>query len=353
MPRAFWLAILGVVLAPWAIGPVPSIAQSSVNPPRGPAYEFRQITNDVYTAMETGAMNVGANTPIIITDDEVLIVDSHITPASARALLEELRQITDKPVRYVINTHYHFDHAHGNQVFGPEVTIIGHEFTRRMLLSDVLQQRTYQFFTAGVPQEIDELKRRAADEPDPAERRRLEDQAYVQEAYLGDLDEVRPTPPNVTLRTALSLFRGDREIQLLFFGRGHTGGDVVVYLPEERILCTGDLVGPGLSYMGDGHVSEWADTLGALLALDFETVLPGHGEPFTGREPIRNLRAYLEDLWTQVSGFHAQGVSVQQAAERVDMTGHRDAYPSIQGVGIAEGTVRRIYEVIEGVEIPR
>ncbi len=353
MSRTFWLAVVGLLLAPSAIDLVGSTAQSSVNPPKGRAYEFRQITDDVYTAMATGTMNVGANTPIIINDDEVLIVDSHITPASARALVEELKQITDKPIRYVVNTHYHFDHAHGNQVFGPEVAIIGHEFTRRMLLGDVLEQRTYQFFTGSVPQQIDDLKRRAAAAPDPAERQRLADQAYVQENYLADLDEVQPTPPNVTLRSALSLFRGDREIQLHFFGRGHTGGDIVVYLPEERILCTGDLVGPGLSYMGDGHVNEWADTLGALLELDFETVLPGHGAPFTGREPIRNFRAYLDDLWTQVSGFHAQGLSVPQASARVDLTAHRDAYASIQGRGIAEGTVQRIYEVIEGNEIPR
>ena len=315
-------------------------------------YEFRHITDDIYTAMATGTMNVGANSPIIINDDEVMIVDSHITPASARVLLEELKTITDKPVRFVVNTHYHFDHAHGNQIFGPDVAILGHEFTRTMLLSDVLEQRTYRSFTENLPTQNAEITRQIADTSDAAERQRLEDRLYVQENYVADLEEIVPTPPNVTLRTMLTMYRGDREIQLHFFGRGHTGGDVVVYLPQDGILCTGDLVGTRLPYMGDGHVNEWAATLDGLLALVFETVLPGHGPPFTGREPIENLQAYVTDLWSQVSAFHGEGLPVEQAARRIDMTGHRDAYPDIQGTGIAEGTVRRIYEVIEGNETP-
>ena len=353
MRRALFLSAVAVLASLWMLDLDPLAGQTASRPPKAPAYDFRQITDDVYTAMGTGTMNVGANSPVIINESEVMIVDSHITPASARVLLEELKTITDKPVRYIVNTHYHFDHAHGNQIFGPEVEIIGHQFTRRMLLSNVLDQRTYHSFTDSLPAQIEETQRQIAAASDAAERQQLEDRQYVQENYVADLAEITPTPPNVTLRTSMTLHRGGREIQLHFFGRGHTGGDALVYLPEERILCTGDLVTAGLSYMGDGHLDEWAATLDRVLELDFETVLPGHGDPFTGREPIERFQRYVTDLSGQISRLHEQGIPAEDAAARVDMTGHRDDYPNLQGPGTALVTVQRMYEVLDGQDMPR
>ena len=92
----------------------------------GPAFEFEQVREDVYQARGTGTVAVGANAAIIINDDDVLVVDSHISPAAAASLIDELRFITDKPVRYGVNTHFHFDHAHGNQVYPADDQVIGH-----------------------------------------------------------------------------------------------------------------------------------------------------------------------------------------------------------------------------------
>ena len=83
------------------------------------AHRFEKVTDGIYYATSSGTMNVGANSPIILTDTEALIIDSEITPAAARALVADLKAITDKPVRFVVDSHYHYDHAHGNQVFGP------------------------------------------------------------------------------------------------------------------------------------------------------------------------------------------------------------------------------------------
>src|SRR6478609_8304640 len=93
------------------------------------AHRFEKVTDGVYYATASGTMTVGANSPIIVTDTEAVVIDSEITPAAARALIADLKAVTDKPVRYVIDSHYHYDHAFGNQVFGPEVQIIGHENT--------------------------------------------------------------------------------------------------------------------------------------------------------------------------------------------------------------------------------
>ena len=103
------------------------------------AYKFTEIVPGVYSAIGTGAMNVGSNSAVIVNQDDVMIVDSHISPESGRAMLQELKTITDKPVRFLINTHFHYDHTNGNQAFPPGVDIIGHEFTRRKLTGDILE----------------------------------------------------------------------------------------------------------------------------------------------------------------------------------------------------------------------
>ena len=105
-------------------------------------------------------MTVMSNNLVIINDDHVMLVDSSVTPAAARGLVEGIKTLTDKPIKYVFNTHYHFDHAHGNQIFGDDVEIIGHDFVRTMLSSDVLVQRTNRSFTQGIPDQIEEMKTR-------------------------------------------------------------------------------------------------------------------------------------------------------------------------------------------------
>ena len=131
---------------------------------------------------------------------------------------------------------------------------------------------------------------------------------------MNAIGEVQPTPPNITLETKMTLFQvvadGSREIQLHHFGRAHTGGDVMVYLPQDKIVFTGDMMLPGLAYMGDGHVDEWPATLDGLLSLDFDTWLPGHGPVMRTKEIIGHFQVYLRDLWSKTSQMHSDGVSL-------------------------------------------
>jgi glyoxylase-like metal-dependent hydrolase (beta-lactamase superfamily II) len=263
-------------------------------------------------------------------------------------LLKELKTITDKPVRFLVNTHFHFDHANGNQVFASPVDIIGHEFTRRKLLGDVKAKGTIFGETlAGLPSQIDQLKQRAGAEKDTAAKARLEQQLRVQQAYAEQVKEVKATPPSVTLTDHMTLFRGDREIQLMHLGRAHTGGDVVVYLPKERVVCTGDMLVAGISNLSDGYVNEWPDTLEKLRALDFTDVVPGHGDPWKGKDKIDHWQAYLRDIWQQASKLHDQKVPAEEAAKRIDMTSHKNHYPTITAPGVAPIGVVRMYAVME------
>ena len=100
---------------------------------KGPAFTFNKITEGVYLAIGTGNLVVMSNAAIIEGDRDVLVVDSHVTPGGAWALREELKAVTNKPIRFVVNSHFHFDHSHGNQIYGPDVEIIGHEFARAQI----------------------------------------------------------------------------------------------------------------------------------------------------------------------------------------------------------------------------
>ncbi|HUF26590.1 MAG TPA: MBL fold metallo-hydrolase [Gemmatimonadaceae bacterium] len=311
------------------------------------AFVFREVRPDIYHAIGTGRMAVGANAAIIINEGEVLVVDSHVSPAAATALLGQLARITAKPVRYVVNTHFHFDHVHGNQVYPRDVEIIGHEFTREVIArGGSVSGRGYDRFVGGLPAQIAALRREIAAATDTVRRAELERRLAVQEAYLTATNDVRPTAPTTTLATRMTLHRGEREIRLLFFGRGHTGGDVVVHLPRERLVITGDLLVAGLPYMGDGYLLEWAETLEHVKALDFDVILPGHGEPFSDRRRIDHLQAYLRDLWTRTAALHTAGVPADEAAERIDMRDHAANFPAIRQIGADRDAVARVYELL-------
>jgi len=316
---------------------------------QGDAFRFNKIAEGVYHAVGTGALTVVGNGAVIVNDDDVVIVDDHVSPAAAWVLLEEVKRLTPKPVRFVVNTHFHFDHAHGNQVFGPGVDIIGHEFTRQMLVGGKnLQMPLYKNYLDGLPMQIDTLRKRVADEKDEAAKARLQTQLTSAENNLASQKELKVVPPNVTLRNEMALFRGSREIQLKFLGRGHTGGDVVVYLPREKVVITGDFLTAGMSNLSDSYPDEWANSLDALKKLDFTTVLLGHGEAYTDKAKNDYYQAYLRDAWAQASKLKQQGVSADEASKRIDLSAHKDHYPPNTNLSVNLIGAQRMYELLDG-----
>ena len=311
----------------------------------GKVYSFERITNGVYYATSGGPMATGGNHPIFVNEGDVVIVDDGTTPRAARALLEDLRLITNKPVRWVVNTHFHYDHVDGNSVFGPEVEIVGHEFVRHAMLDlDVLHREPFTSAQSNTSGQVESLKKQLSAEKDPSRRAALQKQLSETEEDLQELRNIKLTPPTMTYSSKMTLYRGEREIQLLFLGQGHTQGDTVVFLPKERIVCTGDLMESRPAYMGDGVFDEWITTLEALKKLDFDTVLPGHGMPFRGKSLISAYQDYLRDLVAQVAALRKQGLSAEQAAQKLDLTSHQADFPQIQGRGAEPRGVRRIYE---------
>jgi cyclase len=331
--RLYAIAAMFTIAVAHAQDPYPVI--------QGKVYKFEKIADGVYYA--TGGS--GSNNVVIVNDRDVLLVDDGTTPAAARALLADMKSITDKPVRYVVNTHFHYDHTDGNSVFPPDVDIIGHEYVRTAILTfNVLNREPYTTSQGtAVPAQIESLKKQIADEKDSTRRTALGKQLATAQTNLEELKEVKPTPPNVTYTSKMVLYKGQREIDLLFLGRGHTGGDTVVFLPKERIVCTGDLMESRLAYMGDAFFDEWVTTLGELKKLDFGLVLPGHGAPFRDKGLITAFQSYLMDVTSQVANLRKQGASAEDAAKRVDLRSHQKDFPQIQDLGADLRGVRRIY----------
>lgn len=350
---AMLMALLGASVALGERG-VAGAAQGQGSPaPGGKAYRFERLAEGVFFGTGTGLMTTMSNAMVIVNADHTMLVDTSVTPAAARALVAQIKQeISDRPIKYVFNSHYHFDHAHGNQIFGDEVEIIGHEYIRKMHLTNVLQQRTNRSFTEGLPGQIAQLKQQIAKATDAQERARLETSLGVTEAHWKAVQEVVPKPPNVTFTDMMTLHKGGREVQLHFLGRGHTGGDTMVFLPAERIVFTGDFFegrpGAGvLSYLGDAFIDEWPASLERLKSLDFDTIVPGHGAPLRERKQIDDFQDYLREFWRQASALRAQGVTAQQAAERMDLSKFSAQY----GARVARPDPRAVLRAYELLQI--
>src|SRR5438105_3924928 len=239
MNRLAWVLAGSIVFAWIASAQAQSTGPSPYPVMQGKTYKFEKIADGVYYA--TGGF--GSNNVVVVNDKDVLIVDTGTTPAAARAFVADIRMLTNKPVRYVVNTHWHYDHTDGNSIFGPEVQIMAHDYVRTAITTfDVLNREPYRTSQGTATAQIEDLKKQIAAEKDTARKATLAKQLSDAENIVVQLKEIKPTPPNVTYSSKMVLNRGQREIDLLFLGRGHTGGDTVVYLPKEKIVATGDLM---------------------------------------------------------------------------------------------------------------
>ena len=279
-------------------------------------FDIKKVADGVYAAVAAPAYKVNCNTAIIENDDGVMIVDTHSKPSAARVIVEKLRDITRKPVRYVVNTHFHWDHWHGNEMYPatyPDAEIVTNQITREAMVMKGLKR--IQDHVRQVPGEIAKLK---ADlqVASPSQRTKLEADRRLAEAYLAEVKALRPALPTIAFEQAMKLYRRDREIHLLHLGRAHTAGDVFVYLPREKVVITGDAMIGWTPFMGDGYPEEWAATLDRLAELDFTHIIMGHGN-VTGREWLGTFRSYVHDMVEAVRQEAASGATLDEVKQRV------------------------------------
>lgn len=308
-------------------------------------FTVTQVRPGVYFAVGRQGQIVGANSVFIVTDRDVILVDDHITPRAARALVAEIRRLTDKPLRYVVNTHFHYDHTSGNEVFGPEVEIVSHPATRARLLAN--GQQTIRSQLAGIPNQIAAARARRDTTRSDSVRATLDRQLRSLQHLAEDYQGLTVVLPTMTVDSSLIFYRGGaQEIRVFYMGRGHTNGDVVVQLPREGLLLAGDLITntAGPPFMIDGYPGEWAATLRRLARLDFATTLSGHGLPFDGKARYEATAAFMDDLCRQVQALAARGVAREAVAGQVDLAAHRGTFPALVN-GINPANVQRAWDL--------
>ena len=226
-----------------------------------PGTEIVELETGVYARLHEGLTNAG----IIIGDNGVLVIDSLRVPSFARDLIQNVRHITSKPIQYVVDTHAHWDHSWGNEEF-PEATIIGHENCYDEMVDVEWNQQWRE-------------KVIAANDP------------WSEEAH-----HVNITPPNLTFETSMQLRFGGRAIDLKYFGKAHTSGDIFIFLPEEKIAFTGDVaMDRGVPFLGDSYPAEWPETDDRLVELPIERFVAGHG-PIGDHDALLQARDFIHSL---------------------------------------------------------
>ena len=280
-------------------------------------FELKPVADGVYAAIAAPRFKVNSNAAVILTNDGVIVVDSHSKPSAAFALYREIQAITRQPIRKVINTHFHWDHWQGNQAYSeafPEVEIIASERTRDNLLSPDAGAGGLAYIEkqlVSVPKEIEKLKDEVVRAGDPDKKARLEANLHQAEEYLLELKNLKPPLPTRTVSTSITLNERGREIELLLLGRAHTDGDVFIYLPKEKVVATGDALIDWMPFMNDGYPEDWVQTLTALERYDFNQVIPGHGD-VVSRDRLKFFRAYLSDLIGAVKLAAADGAKLPE-----------------------------------------
>ena len=245
--------------------------------PPGPL-QIEKVKGELY--MISGE---GGNVAVYVTSEGVVLVDDMFDRNHAD-ILAQVKSVTDKPLKYVLNTHQHDDHAGGDLKMLPVAEVIAHR-NARANLADIKQP--YYEDTPGTPIGL----------------------------------------PRVTFSDEASVFLGGREVRAKYFGRGHTSGDAIVYFPDLKIVHTGDLFlgqragrggtpaptrPPGVNiyvdYAQGGSFLDWTRTLDGALTLDFDTVIPGHG-PVSTRDDVVKFRGDLETMRNRLAGLVKQGTS--------------------------------------------
>jgi len=201
-------------------------------------FDIKPVADGVYAAIAKPAYEINCNAAIIVLDDSVLVVDTHSKPSAARGLIAQIKTLTDKPVKYVVNTHFHGDHYQGNQAYPSSwpagVEIISSEATRESIEERGIPRVKRELVT--MPPEIDKLRDDLKKAADAKQREEIQSKLREAEDYLAELKSMQVTLPTMTFDHSLILHRKSRTVEVLWLGKAHTDGDIFVYLPKERVL---------------------------------------------------------------------------------------------------------------------
>jgi glyoxylase-like metal-dependent hydrolase (beta-lactamase superfamily II) len=297
-------------------------ARAEIPPER--MYRTVVIADGIYAFIspETSGPIPSGNVVAVIGDGGVLVVDSGRFPALARRIVAEIRAKTGQPVRYLVHTHWHLDHVTGDGEFRaafPDMIILATDFTRRkMIEKQVPYLKDIQKNDLAYVQDIEALLQREKALPEEKRRYLLQEVADIR-MEAAELAGARIVEPDLTFDREITVHLGRRDVRIAFLGQGNTEGDTVVFVPDSKVVVTGDLLVSPVPYAYGCHPAAWVATLKTLIASDAATIVPGHGSVMHDWEYAKRVMAVLEAIRAQVGEAVRQGASLDDVRKRVDL----------------------------------
>lgn len=299
-------------------------------------FEKIKVADGIYAFISEGPTQdiVNGNSVAIISSKGVVVFDANSTPGEARAILAEIKKLTDKPVRYVINSHWHWDHWLGNQVYTeafPQCEIISTAATRRIIENRFVRYYKSEMddtpgFIKTYKEELDKGKKKNGDSLTPYEKIRWAQ--TLQDAEYGFAEEkaLKYTPPSIVFEQSMTLFIGDREIRIENLGPGNTSGDAFVYLPNEKILITGDLLVAPIPYAFGCNPTNWIRILKTFYQMDVLTIIPGHGDVQYNKDYVKAVIDMFEIVKNQVIAAMKKGAGKDNLKGQIDVEKFREKF---------------------------
>jgi cyclase len=318
--RGFLSSLLGPV---WTAGAIldqailraaRARAQANSAAPVPRLFEIQKIAEGVFVAQAKPVPILNCNAVIFENDSDVMIIDAHSKPSAVISLLRQIRdEITTKQVRYVVASHFHWDHAQGLPAYrriAPRADILATEVTRKLI-----NDQTVPRLKASIEQmqkQLEEMKSAPA-----AEKTRLEQTRRETIEYISEMKNYVPELPNVTVTDELIIHDKAHDLHLIFNGRAHTAGDIVVWCPQKKVVATGDMLHPSSPFLGDGYPLEWPRTLLKLAERDFTLIAGGHGAPQNGKGLLYRMSSYIEEISEAVVVARRAGKTLAQVQAEV------------------------------------
>lgn len=313
-----------------------------------------------------------ANVLFFVNEHDVIVVDANIYPASTRQVIREIKARTDKPIRVVINTHFHSDHHYGNDEYRkafPAVEFVQHAETRKAIIEQDMPSLPhninveYPAIVARYEQAISTGKREDGTTIDEPAKARMRELVRLYRFVIQDAKGLTMVPATITVTDSLVLHRGERTIVVKWLGKGNTPGDVVVHLPKEGIVATGDLVVSPFPFGFGSFVSSWPDVLRRVKGLAARVIVPGHGNLMRDTGYIDRLIPMLEWVHAEVQRAVAAGADLEATRKSLDWSrwiaefggnddGVRRGFQNNFIVPIVEGAYKEAKAAAEGAAAP-
>jgi glyoxylase-like metal-dependent hydrolase (beta-lactamase superfamily II) len=316
-----------IVMCALALAQIVSMGTASANPFE---YTWQELAHGVWAGIRQDPFELPqeGNSVFVLTDEGVVVFDAGGSPLMGESIVAKVRSLTDKPITHVIISHWHGDHMRGLQAIQaafPKVAIITHPHSRDMIVTT--QDRWLKRRVSMVPNIRKGVSAAIGKDHDLSGRPLIaEEKAWLQKGLTItdqlDRENNRTTyvVPDTTFADRMVLYLGGREIQFLHPGNSHTAGDIIMWLPQEKILATGDIVTAPIPLMPSPHTCEYAGVLDQLKTLDFKTLVPGHGAVEHDSAYVDLMIALFQSVSAQMKALVAKGASKDEAIAKIDLS---------------------------------